>query len=456
MVQTSLHLAFRTLNDPRRSRCRLHPLIDTIILSILAVLSGAESYDSIELFGRENYAFLKQFLSLPNGIPSHDTINRLFQALNPRQFEKCFIAWVQGLKDEKILEKVIAIDGKTLRGSKESFHGKVPFHMVHAWSVESGICLGQIQCDAKTNEITTIPEILDMLDIEKSIITIDAMGTQRDIATKIVENRADYILAVKGNQAGLEEEVRALCSKTNPLTDTTEVEKGHGRIEARHCQVYSKGIMVDDEGKWANFQSVIKITASRQLQDKTEVHERFYISSLGVDNDFNKLIRSHRPVENRLHWTLDMTFREDEQRKRAGHAAENFALVRKTGLNLPKKDKGKDSLRSKRLKAARSKDFLMELLIMTLFCTGLSSINIPNGVTFIGDYAFSESELTSIIIPNSVISIGNRAFQNCSNLSSFTISSGVTFIGEYAFFLSKKINCDNCSQQCNKAWCKSF
>jgi predicted transposase YbfD/YdcC len=234
--------------------------------------------------------------------------------------------------------------------------------MVHAWSVESGICLGQMQCDAKTNEITTIPKILDMLDIEKSIITIDAMGTQRDIATKIVENKADYILAVKGNQAGLEEEVRALCSKTNPLTDTTEVEKGHGRIEARHCQVYSKGIMVDDEGKWANLQTVIKITASRQLQDKTEVHERFYISSLGVDNDFNKLIRSHWSVENRLHWTLDMTFREDEQRKRASHAAENFALVRKIGLNLLKKDKGKESIRSKRLKAAWNKDFLIELL----------------------------------------------------------------------------------------------
>jgi predicted transposase YbfD/YdcC len=158
--------------------------LDIIILSILGVLSGAESYDSIELFGKENIGFLKQFLEFKNGIPSHDTINRLFQALNPRQFERCFISWSQGLKDNGIIERVIAIDGKTVRGSKDSYHHQSPLHSVHAWSVENGICLGQMECGKKTNEITTIPKILDLLDIKGSIITIDAMGTQTAIAKK--------------------------------------------------------------------------------------------------------------------------------------------------------------------------------------------------------------------------------------------------------------------------------
>jgi predicted transposase YbfD/YdcC len=165
MIETSLHQSFKKLPDPRVERQKKHNLLDVIILSILAVLSGAESYDSIALFGKENFAFLKQILELKNGIPSHDTINRVFQALNPQLFERCFISWVQEIKDEKVLEKVIAIDGKTSRGSKDSFHHKSPLHSLHAWSVENGICLAQIACEEKSNEITAIPEMLDLLDI---------------------------------------------------------------------------------------------------------------------------------------------------------------------------------------------------------------------------------------------------------------------------------------------------
>ena len=200
MIQTSLHQVFKRLPDPRIDRQKKHNLLDIIILSVLAVLSGAESYDSIVLFGKENFAFLKQILELKNGIPSHDTINRVFQALNPYLFERCFISWAQGLKDDNLLEKVIAIDGKTCRGSKDTFHHKSPLHSVHAWSVEHGICLCQKACEAKSNEITAIPEVLDLLDIKGAIITIDAMGTQTAIAEKIVANGGDYILAVKGNQ----------------------------------------------------------------------------------------------------------------------------------------------------------------------------------------------------------------------------------------------------------------
>jgi len=362
MEQTSLHKAFRSLNDPRVNRCKLHSLLDIVILSIIAVLCGAESYDSIALFGKANYSFLKQFLELKNGIPSHDTINRVFQILNPRQFERCFISWAQGLKEDGIMEGVIAIDGKTSRGSKDSFHHRSALHSVHAWSVENGICLGQMECGEKTNEITVIPKILDLLDIKGSIITIDAMGTQRAIAEKIIDNGGDYILAVKGNQGCLEEEVHTTCKRNRPLSDSCVVEKGHGRIETRRCEVFEKGLIVDFENKWKKLTTVIKITSTRELPGRTETQERFYISSLSTANDFNKLIRDHWGVENNLHWTLDMVFREDEQRKRANHAAKNFAIVRKIALNLLKKDEGKESLRSKRLKAAWDKNFLIKLI----------------------------------------------------------------------------------------------
>jgi predicted transposase YbfD/YdcC len=362
MVQTSIHQAFNRLYDPRVERRKKHKLLDIIILSILGVLSGAESYDSIELFGKENLAFLKEFLDLPNGIPSHDTINRVFQILNPQQFERCFITWAQGLKDNGIIERMIAIDGKTSRGSKDSFHHRSALHSVHAWSVENGICLGQMECGEKTNEITVIPKLLDMLEIKGKIITIDAMGTQTSIAHKIVENGGDYILAVKGNQGNLEEEVHATCMRNTPVFDSCDVEKGHGRIETRRCEVFEKGLIVD-ESRWENLTSMIKITSTREFQSgKKEKQERYYISSLGTTEDFNRLIRSHWGIENRLHWTLDMIFHEDEQRKRARHAATNFAIVRKIGLNLLKKDTGKESLRSKRLKAAWNKEYLLNLL----------------------------------------------------------------------------------------------
>jgi predicted transposase YbfD/YdcC len=359
---TTLHQTFKKLHDPRIDRKKKHKLLDIIILSILAVLSGAESWDSIELFGKTNLAFLKQILALANGIPSHDTINRVFSMLNPKHFERLFIEWVNNLKDNGILENVIAIDGKTVRGSKDSFHGTSPIHLVHAWSVENNICLGQIKTAAKSNEITAIPEILDLLEIKGSIITIDAMGTQRAIAEKIIKKEADYILSVKDNQKRLREEVESTCNRYRPVADYTEVEKGHGRIETRRCQVFEKGLIVDFDKRWQGLQSVVKIISTREIGEKITTEERYYISSLDAKQPFNQYIRSHWRVENSLHWTLDMVFREDEQRKRTKHAAENFAVIRKIALNLLKKDTGKESLRSKRLKAAWNKEFLMQLL----------------------------------------------------------------------------------------------
>jgi predicted transposase YbfD/YdcC len=361
---TTFYQAFEALKDHRMERNRKHKLLDIIVLSILAVLSGAESYDSIALFGKENIGFLKQFLELKNGIPSHDTINRMFQTLNPLQFERCFIAWTQDLKENGIIERVIAIDGKTVRGSKDSFHHRSALHSVHAWSVENGICLGQMECGEKTNEITVIPKMLDLIDVKGGIVTIDAMGTQTAIAEKIINREGDYILAVKSNQRSLEEEVHATC----PIFDTCTVEKERGRIETRRCEVFEKGFLVDFEERWKGLSTIIKITSTRQFvtSGKTETQERFYISSLKPLSDFNQHIRDHWGVENRLHWVLDVTFQEDQQRKRAKHAAKNFAIVRKIALNLLKKDAGKESLRSKRLKAAWSKDFLISLLKIQL------------------------------------------------------------------------------------------
>ena len=359
---TSLHQTFRQLHDPRINRKKKHLLLDIIILSILAVLCGAESYDSIELFGKTNYAFLKQILTLPNGIPSHDTINRVFSILNSKQFERLFIQWSAGLKDSGIMRQVIAIDGKTVRGSKDSFHNTSPIHLVHAWSVENKICLGQLKTETKSNEITAIPDILDLLDIKGCIITIDAMGAQKAIAEKIIKKEADYILAVKDNQKTLRLEVETACKRYRPIMDVTETEKGHGRIETRRCQVFEKGLIVDSENSWAGLQTIIKITSTREIRDKITVEERLYISSLDTWQPFNMYIRNHWEVENNLHWTLDVVFREDEQRKRTKHAAENFSIVRKVALNLLKKDPGKESLRSKRLKAAWNKDYLIELI----------------------------------------------------------------------------------------------
>jgi predicted transposase YbfD/YdcC len=238
------------------------------------------------------------------------------------------------LKEKDLLENVIAIDGKTVRGSKDSFHGKSPIHLVHAWSEANNICLGQIKTEEKSNEITAISELLDLLEIKGSIITIDAMGTQTAIAEKIIEKGADYILSVKGNQKTLLEEVTTVCNRFNPVSDITEVEKGHGRIETRRCEVFEKTVTVDLEQRWKGLQTIIKITSTREIKEKITEEIRYYISSLDTKAPFNLSIRNHWGVENKLQWTLDMVFREDEQRKRDKHAAENFALIRKIALNL--------------------------------------------------------------------------------------------------------------------------
>ena len=331
---------------------------DIVILAVLAVTSGADGYDAIEEFGKFHYQTLKKKLRLPNGIPSHDTINRVFQMINFRQFERLFLEWAEGLKPDGTAEKVIAIDGKTVRGSRDGYHDNPAIHLVHAWS------LGQYKVSDKSNEITAIPVLLDMLFIEGAVITIDAMGTQTDIAEKIVGGGADYILALKGNQGTLLNDAEFTERDTAPVACYEDVDKGHGRVETRVCKVFEPAEWFVLDHKWAGLKTIVKIEATRwnAVSGKETSETRWYISSLGRSADFINLIRSHWHVENSLHWVLDMTFGEDHQRKRAGKAAENFALVRKFSLNILKRDKGKGSLVTKRLKAGWSIDYLFSLL----------------------------------------------------------------------------------------------
>jgi len=364
MMKTSLYDLFSQLPDPRLNRNKKHNLTDIIVLSILAVICGAESWDSIEEFGKARLDFLKKVLFLPNGIPSHDTINRVFSMLKPDKFEAVFISWTDTLRDKTIPNDVISIDGKTVCGSKDSFHKKSPIHIVSAWSNGNQLVLGQRKVDGKSNEITAIPELLEMLDIKGSIITIDAMGTQKDIAATIINSNANYILALKGNQGYLKEDVQSLCKRMRPDSENEVVEKGHGRIETRNCKVYQQIQLLEDLEEWKGLQSVVQITATREIHDKKTTEIRQYICSFpGNAQDFNKYIRFHWGIENSLHWTLDMTFREDEQRKREKHSAQNFAVIRKIVLNLLKQeDSNKLSLRTKRLKAGWDNNFLLKIL----------------------------------------------------------------------------------------------
>ncbi|MDR0619115.1 MAG: ISAs1 family transposase [Bacteroidales bacterium] len=361
-MKTTLHQSFKFLPDPRIEHCKKHLFIEMIILSVLAALSGAESYDSIELYGKINIRFLKKILKLPNGIPSHDTINRVFSVINSKEFERLFIEWTATLKSAKILRDVIAIDGKTIRGSKDSYHKKSPVHLVHAWSVENNLCLGQIKTNDKSNEITAIPELLDIIEIKGSVVSIDAMGTQTSIADKIIDSGADYILAVKNNQQTLREDIEHVCRKRRPVAESEEIEKSHGRIESRYCKIFENNNSVDSDRRWNSLRTIIQIISTRETGESKTTQTRYYISSLRANEPFNRYIKDHWSVENKLHWVLDVVFLEDMQRKRDKNSAQNFAIVRKIVLNLLKKDKGKESLKSKRLKAGWNNDFLLELI----------------------------------------------------------------------------------------------
>jgi predicted transposase YbfD/YdcC len=351
---------FENLADPRVDRTKLHSLKDIIGLTICAVLSGCDDWEEIELYGHSKQAWLKQFLTLPNGIPSHDTINRVFAALNPAQLRDCFLDWVQSVA-VVTQGRVISIDGKRMCNS--GLGGKKGFmHMVSAWCNANNMVLGQVKTDEKSNEITAIPSLLELLLLEGAIVTIDAMGCQKDIAEKIVTAGADYVLAVKQNQEFLLDDIKEAFEQTPVPASNSNLEKGHGRIEKRTCSVITDMDWICKKQQWKDLRSIVRIDTQRTMlpSGETQSEQRFYISSLQLTpQQFNQIIRQHWSIENKLHWSLDVTFNEDLSTKQAGNAAENFSIITKIAINLLKNNTTKKtSIRKKRLLCALNNDFL--------------------------------------------------------------------------------------------------
>jgi len=356
---------FKQVEDPRSHINQLHNLIDILLVGIISVICGAETWKQMVGFARSKEDFLKTFLELPNGIPSEDTINRVFSSLDSVKFETCFIEWVNSITD---LSKgqIIAIDGKTVRGAK-SHRKKSPIHMVSAWACENNLVLGQIKTAEKSNEITAIPKLLDIIDIAEQTVTIDAMGTQKEIAEKIIKNGANYILAVKANQAQLLEHVEDEFKFSKQLEVSINEDFGHGRIETRTCSVITDFKFIENQKEWKNLASIIRIESIREFKNSdkaTEKATRYYISNLeDKASVFQTSIGFHWAIENKLHWTLDVAFGEDASRKRKDNAAQNYSVLLKIALNLLKNENTeKQGIKGKRLKAGWDNQYLLKVL----------------------------------------------------------------------------------------------
>lgn len=360
---------FCKVPDWRLERCKLHNLSEILFISLCAMLSGADSFTEIEEYGHDRYDWLSQYVELRNGIPAHDTFRRVFMKIAPDAFLSIFQEWMSEVSQ---LSKgsLINLDGKQLRGTKDLSAGRYGFYLVGAWAQQNGLCLAQAKVGDKTNEITALPEIIKLLDIEGCILSIDAIGTQKAIAEQIVEAGGDYILSVKENQGKLFEEIHEFFTEEAKsdfrfvhLEQDDNWDKGHGRIERRLCS-FSTGVEVLTQAtKWKGIKSIIRIEAERIIQDQTERNTRYYISSLETSaQHLNSCIRSHWSIENSLHWILDMVFHEDHSRIRSENAPQNMALLRKWALNLIKINKGKYSVKAARLKAAWNTKVLEQIL----------------------------------------------------------------------------------------------
>ena len=364
---------FSKVNDPRIDRRKEHKLIDIIVIAICAVICGAEGWTDIENFGNSKLPWLKTFLELPNGIPSHDTFGRVFSMLDAQQFQLAFYEWVLAV-NEIVHGQIINIDGKRLAGSEDNFLGKRAIYMVSAWAEENEIVLGQRKVDEKSNEITAIPELLKLLAISGCIVTIDAIGTQTQIAKTIVEAQADYVLSVKENQGHLFEDISVLFAvdqahdfKYATLERHQETNKGHGRIETRECWSTSDPAylnLIRSRENWVGLRSIAMVISTRMVGDKHTKKVRYYISSLPSDpKRLLHIVRRHWAIENELHWVLDVAMNEDHSRVRKDQAPENLAVLRHIALNLLKQEKtAKGGIHAKQLQAAWKEDYLLKVL----------------------------------------------------------------------------------------------
>ena len=350
------------LEDPRHGNAERHSLHDILVIALCTILCGGETCTDMALFGRSKREFLESFLPLRNGIPSHDTFSRVFRLLDPEAFQEWFLGFMRQFAQG--CEGVLAVDGKTLRRSYDRAEAQSPLHLVNVWAAEQRLSLGQLAVDGKSNEITAVPKLLEMLALPGMVVTADAMHCQRQLSQQVVEQGGDYVLALKGNQGTLSDDVRLfLDDPATPLLQATQTNKGHGRIETRTASISDDVAWLQERHQWPGLAAVGKITASRQMGDRSSVENRYYLLSQAFTPErFNHIVREHWGIENRLHWVLDVVFNEDQSRNRKDHCPDNLALLRKLALNLARLEPSKGSMRGKLKRAGWDNDYLVKIL----------------------------------------------------------------------------------------------
>ena len=357
---------FEDLEDPRTGNAKRHELLEILMIALGALLSGGTSCADMALFGRAKRDFLQEFLPLRHGIPSHDTFSRVFRLLDPVPFRRCFLAFMRRFAETGRKEGVVvALDGKTLRRSFDRAASASPLHLVSAWAVEQRLVLGQLAVDGKSNEITAVPQLLALLALKGTIVTADALNCQREIARQVVDRGGDYVLALKGNQGTLYDDVRLfLDDPATPLHSARGVDGGHGRIEERHAAVSTDVAWLQDHHHWPGLAAIGKVTARREESGgKVMVRTRYYLLSRAFTPErFGAIVRAHGDIENGLHWVLDVALDEDRARSRKDHGPENLALLRRLALNVAKLEPSEGSLRGKLKRAGWDNRFLAQML----------------------------------------------------------------------------------------------